>query len=580
MGVPRLYKWLVENFPKNIYNFPINSRINWNNLPLFDEGKQVDNFYIDGVSIVHQFAGRVFKYGDCALKKDEEDEYEHLSYKDKCNMVYLLSIEYIIELIKTVNPKYLVYVSFDGVAPLAKQGQQRQRRFLAAKGRAESRTIFDSNTITAGSSFTYNFCLYAKYTLIQRVANDSFFKNLKVLYSSSNVPGEGEHKIMDYIRLISKQNNGGRHVLYGPDGDLIMLALCTHRKDFWIIRENFFERNKFDVVDMGSIYHKLVEDLSLKKMHCDSHNIIHDFVLIGFFLGNDFLPKIQMVDMLEKGLETFLSKYKKIKEERSIEYEWTLTRNGRIIAGNFQHFINTLAGLEKYFLMSQITINVDKEKFINHTLLDSCKINKDTNERNFDYQLYDQLYTTRKFDNLSPDKVVDQYFCGLQWVLCYYIKGCPDWQWIYPVHYAPLMKHMSSAIRDSRFKHVNFINNTAMSPFRQMMCVIPPLSKNILHRDLRFVYDHPSLQEYYPASFKVDYEGKKQEWQGVAVLPFIDQKNMDNVYLQVSEKFENHKENRIKQNILITYTENNLINYKSKYGILEDIPVTIKDVNY
>ena len=176
MGVPRLYKWLVDNFPKNIYKFPVNSRINWSDLPLVNEGKQPDNFYIDGVSIVHQFAGRIFRYGDFSPKDEEdEDENEHLSYKEKCNLVYSMSIEYIIELIKTVNPKYLVYVSFDGVAPLAKQNQQRQRRFLAARSRSESRTVFDSNTITAGSSFTYNFCLYAKYVLIQRVANDSFF---------------------------------------------------------------------------------------------------------------------------------------------------------------------------------------------------------------------------------------------------------------------------------------------------------------------------------------------------------------------------------------------------------------------
>ena len=407
-----------------------------------------------------------------------------------------------------------------------------------------------------------------------------FFKNLKVLYSNSNVPGEGEHKIMDYLRLVAKKNTGGRHVLYGPDGDLIMLALCTHRKDFWIIRENFFDKTKFDLVDMGEIYNNLIEDLSLKKMKCNPYNIIHDFVLIGFFLGNDFLPKIQMIDMLEKGLETFLAKYKKIKEKRSIDYEWTLTNNGRIIPGNFQHFINTLAGLEKYFLMSQVTNRVENEKFTNHTLLNSYKKDKETGNSIFDYFLYDELYTKNKFGTYSADEVVDQYFCGLQWVLHYYVRGCPDWQWIYSMHHAPLMKHMSSAVKDSRFRHIAFNKNTAMPPFRQMMCVIPPLSLKVLNKDLRFVYDHPDLQGYYPASFQVDYEGKKQDWQGIAVLPFINQKDMDKVYSQVAEQFENHKENRIKKNILITYDEDSIMDYKSRFGLLEDIRVIIQDVDY
>ena len=580
MGVPRLYKWLTDAFPRNIYRFPVCSKINWVNLPVINEGKQPDNLYIDGVSIVHNFSARVFKYGDHAIKEGETDEYAEYSYKKKVETVYSMSTEYVISLIKTVNPKYLAYVSFDGVAPLAKQGQQRQRRFVSAKSREESRAKFDSNTITAGSNFTYNFCIYAKYTLLSRMAMYKEFKHLKIIFSSSNVPGEGEHKIMDYIRAISKNGTslGGRHVLYGPDGDLIMLALCTHRKDFWIIRENFFDMSKFDLVDMGSIYKNIVVKLSDGiKLQCNERNVIHDFVLIGFFLGNDFLPKIQMIDMLEKGLETFISKYTKIKKERSIDREWTLTDNGEIMQGNFQHFINTLAGLEKFFLMSQLNLKISNEKFTNHTLLNSCQKNED-NETNFDYQLYDELYTNGKL-GVHPDLAVDKYFFGLQWVLKYYTSGCPDWRWIYSYHHAPLMKHMSSAVKDTRLKTARFNQNSAVEPFRQMMCVIPPLSKKVLHKNLRFIYTHKDLQQYYPSTFQMDYEGKKQDWQGIALLPFIDQHDMDKVYESVADEFFNVKENRITKNIIFHYDEDACLNYNSKYGSLVDVPVVVNDID-
>ena len=179
-------------------------------------------------------------------------------------------------------------MAIDGVAPRAKMNQQRSRRFRASKEAAEKVLTmarmrkeleesgaylppekekgahFDSNCITPGTPFMDRLSKCLQYYIHERMNTDAAWKDIKVcsllfhrflisteplliqfpqvILSDANVPGEGEHKIMDFIRRQRAQPDhdpNTHHVLCGADADLIMLGLATHEPHFTIIREEF-----------------------------------------------------------------------------------------------------------------------------------------------------------------------------------------------------------------------------------------------------------------------------------------------------------------------------------------------------
>lgn len=135
--------------------------------------------------------------------------------------------EYIDRLVKLARPKKILYIAIDGVAPRAKMNQQRSRRFRAAyeaeklKQREqkliaewfangvkipERKKKFDSNIITPGTEFMSDISKGIKEFISSKLQNDNYWKHLSIFYNDADVPGEGEHKILDFIKSQRRNN--------------------------------------------------------------------------------------------------------------------------------------------------------------------------------------------------------------------------------------------------------------------------------------------------------------------------------------------------------------------------------------
>jgi len=105
---------------------------------------------------------------------------------------------------------------------------------------------FDSNVITPGTEFMHRLAKALRGYVLERCNNDEMWQGLTVIFSDAFVPGEGEHKILDFIRSNRAgpdYNPNTRHCIHGADADLIMLGLSTHEAHFYIMREAFVAQN-------------------------------------------------------------------------------------------------------------------------------------------------------------------------------------------------------------------------------------------------------------------------------------------------------------------------------------------------
>ena len=517
MGIPFLYRWLRDKGYRGVLR---------RNVP-----KNVSSFSLDANGIIHNCAQIVYAYGqgEDPQRRKLIQTLDPKILEAEFHKAVAIKLQTIMA---QVQPKEILVIAIDGVAPQGKITQQRQRRFRSAMDRSDT-TLFDSNAITPGTDFMIRLDNFIQRWIV--AYRDSLPP--KVIYSSHMVPGEGEHKIVDLMRS-GEISGDGAHVLYGMDADLIMLSMIAPLNNISLMREDIN-----DVIDINSLKTAIQEELKLPTA-------IHDFVVMMFTIGNDFLPHMPSLESLSEATEILTATYLKtgVSLVTDSDLDWV----------GLSKFLTNLALEEPKLLHAEAIRDVKypsrmlkaaskrQEKMQQSGVM---KIGQDiTFETAFDYNVFrgawyqnalvpkganasliQQLVPGHNF-GVTMEKVIDmstQYLIDMAWVYNYYTKDAVaiNTDFVYSYHHTPVLRDLAAVSNQlqSVTGYLATPNQLVLNPIHQLLSVLPLKSRDLLPKEVKHLMSKDSpISDLYPETVMIERDGKNTEWQGTVLINFVD----------------------------------------------------------
>jgi 5'-3' exoribonuclease 1 len=524
MGIPAYFSYIIRNYPTIIQKHI---------------SQHVDNLYLDCNSIIYDVYNKLV--GEHETTPVHIQTIEHRIILD-----VLTKIE---EYISVVRPSKTVIIAFDGVAPVAKLNQQRARRYKSWYQNEVSKSIhnkygkkekiyWNTNAITPGTAFMkdLNSRVYGHFNGID-------FKPLDIYVSGADIPGEGEHKLFDFIRTNPEKHLTETTYIYGIDSDLIMLSInhlhvCPN---IYLFREtphfiqsidSLLEPDQNYIMDIRELSNAIVmymnneeEDENKKqekglnnndddnedKEHVsnkkrteeEERNKVYDYIFLCFFLGNDFLPHFPALNIRTDGIEKLMNAYK----ETIGKTNKSLTNGKEIYWKQVRKLIEYLVPLEEGYIQKEHrsrNYKYSPKQIQNQfkkpvqTIEDEFKLfdSTPTQEREIEYYInplkpywqyryYQALVRIDARDNKR--EICMNYLEGLEWTMKYYTIGCPDWRWRYKYTYPPLLQDLVRYIPAFERTLVPYQPVNPVTETVQLCYVLPRKSLDLLPEKLRTV---------------------------------------------------------------------------------------------
>ena len=371
MGIPSYFSYIIRNYPKIISNIKSTNIL-------------FQHLFLDCNSIIYD-----------SVRGLENKNYDN----DIIDCVIINEvIKKINEYIHEVKPTKTIFIAFDGVAPFAKMNQQRTRRYKSdiiskvlpnasfaersSDATQNETNKWDTTQITPGTDFMN---LLSK-KITEYYNNSPVSKGRKIIVSTSDEAGEGEHKLFHFIREHDlKEDNV---MIYGLDSDLFMLSIFHNEyyKNAYIFREApdflqskiLVEQSKTDSNINNNCYMidiELLRKYILKEMGFSDPKRIYDYAFLCFFLGNDFLPHFPALNIRTHGIQTLLDIYNQCFKNKPDKFIVIMEKGiFKIHWNHLEPLLKQLSHLEHDLLLKEYSIREKYNKWNFDTKLEEKNI--------------------------------------------------------------------------------------------------------------------------------------------------------------------------------------------------------------
>ena len=239
------------------------------------------------------------------------------------HIIFMELIKYTELLICSLNRGWIkkIFLSLDGIPSMAKMKEQRNRRYIGAhinnimteiikKFKLKNMNIYQidifhfRSAICTGTGFMEKIqqALFHLNIMPMNQSTENSISSPEIEVSTIHNKGEGEKKI---IHALDQYESYDSFCIMSPDSDmLILIGLLSSdskfsNKKMYNFRIDYQHENKYQFFDLDQLINNFQNYFSTKIGHAITKDKMLDLFFMLVVFGNDFLPKLEPLDITQ-----------------------------------------------------------------------------------------------------------------------------------------------------------------------------------------------------------------------------------------------------------------------------------------